>query len=359
MIAADSPIPRPPDARLLVIDERGDVSHAPRARWLDFLERGDVVVANDAATLPASLTGTHAASGAAIELRLAAWRSRMFRSPAEFDAVVFGAGDYRTRTEHRTPPPRINVGDPLVLGPLRATVTQIVAARLVRVRFEMPLAEFWRALAVHGKPIQYAHMRKPLALWDVWTSIAATPVAFEPPSAGFILDWRDVASLPVRGIRFGTLTHAAGLSSTGDANLDRRLPLDEWYRIPEATAKTVERARSDGARVIAIGTTVVRAIEHAARHRGEVRSGEGVATGRIGASTKLRVVDAVITGTHERGSSHHHLLRGFASDRALSAADDALDRHAYRTHEFGDSMLVFRRRGLARAMNERALPAAA
>ena len=294
MIAADSPIPRPADARLLVIDGGGHVLHASRARWLDYLDRGDLVIANDAATLPASLTGWHARSGAAVELRLAAWRSSMFRSPVEFDAVVFGSGDYRTRTEDRAPPPPLEAGDGLIFGPLLATVTQIlVGARLVRVRFDMPLADFWRGLARHGKPIQYAHIREPLALWDVWTTIAAIPAAFEAPSAGFILDWRDLASLPARGIRFATLTHAAGLSSTGDPDLDRRLPLDEWYRIPEATAKAVQQARRHGASVIAIGTTVVRAIEHAARNRDEVRSGEGVATGRIGASTKLRIVDAV------------------------------------------------------------------
>jgi S-adenosylmethionine:tRNA ribosyltransferase-isomerase len=273
---------------------------------------------------------------------------------------VFGAGDYRTRTEDRAPAPLLRVGDRLRFGSLHALITRILAPpRLVRIRFDMPLADFWRGLAEHGKPIQYAHLREPLALWDVWTAVAAMPAAFEPPSAGFILDWRDLASLPARGIRFAALTHAAGLSSTGDRDLDRRLPLDEWYRIPEATANAVRHARSDGARVIAIGTTVVRAVEHAARDNGEVGSGEGVATGRLGPLTKLRVVDAVITGTHERGSSHHDLLRAFASDGALAAAEDALDRHAYRTHEFGDSMFVFRRREHARAANERALPAAA
>ena len=360
MIAANSPVPRPADARLLVIDGDGHVSHAPRAHWLDFLEPGDLVVANDAATLPASLAGMHGASGAPIELRLAAWRSPMFRSPPELDAIVFGAGDYRTRTEDRAQAPRLQVGDALVFGSLRATVTRILApGRLVRVRFDMPLADFWRELARQGKPIQYAHMREPLALWDVWTTVAAMPVAFEPPSAGFLLDWRNLASLPARGIRFATLTHAAGVSSTGDRDLDLRLPLDEWYRIPESTAKAVRRALLDGGKVMAIGTTVVRALEHAARRGDEVASGEGVATGRIDASTKLRVVAGVLTGTHERGSSHHELLRAFASDRALTTAQDALDRHAYRTHEFGDSMLVFRRRMRARARNERALPTAA
>jgi len=343
VIAADSPVPRPTDARLLVIDRDGHVSHAPRSRWLDFLERGDLVVANDAATLPASLTGKHRASGAPIELRLAAWHSPMFRSPPEMDAVVFGAGDYRTRTEDRALAPSLQPGDALVFGPLRATVTQILApGRLVRVRFDMPLSDFWRELARHGKPIQYAHMREPLALWDVWTTVAAMPVAFEPPSAGFLLDWRNLASLPARGIRFATLTHAAGLSSTGDRDLDHRLPLDEWYRIPESTAKAIRRALLDGGKVIAIGTTVVRALEHAAAQPGGVAAGAGLATNRLGKATRLAVVDALVSGTHEPGSSHHELLRAFVADATLDRIDGALESGGYRTHEFGDSVLIER-----------------
>jgi S-adenosylmethionine:tRNA ribosyltransferase-isomerase len=178
-------------------------------------------------------------------------------------------------------------------------------------------------------------------LWDVWTPIASPPVAFEPPSAGFALDWRTIAALRARGIGFATITHAAGLSSTGDIELDKQLPFDEPYDIPQSTARAIARTRESGGRIVAIGTTVVRALEHAAMLGGSVvHAGPGVATERIGPGTSLRVVDAILTGVHEPGTSHYELLRAFADDLTLSAADDEMAAHGYRPHEFGDSVLV-------------------
>jgi S-adenosylmethionine:tRNA ribosyltransferase-isomerase len=181
----------------------------------------------------------------------------------------------------------------------------------------------------------------------VWTSIAGPPVAFEPPSAGFALDWQALAAMRARGVVFATLTHAAGISSTGDEELDRRLPFDEPYRIPPATAAAIRRVRAQGGRVVAVGTTVVRALEHAATRDGRVRAGEGLATQRIGAATRLRVADALLTGTHEPGTSHYELLRAFADDATLGRANDELGARAYRTHEFGDSLLIERAAGAA------------
>src|SRR5205814_6055388 len=94
---------------------------------------------------------------------------------------------------------------------------------------------------------------------------------------------------------------------------------------------------------VAVGTTVVRALEHAAAGDGVVRAGSAVATQRIDAATKLRVVDALLTGTHAPGSSHYELLGAFADERTLHRVDRALEANAYRTHEFGDSVLLFRR----------------
>src|SRR5262249_21954333 len=149
---------------------------------------------------------------------------------------------------------------------------------------------------------------EPLALWDVWTKIAADPIAFEAPSAGFALDWRILAVWRQQGIGFATLTHAAGISSTGDPLLDLRLPFDEPYKIPQQTATAIARAQAKHGRIVAIGTTVVRALESSANADGSVRSGYGVATGRIGRETYLRVVDAILTGLHQPGDSHFELL---------------------------------------------------
>ena len=93
--------------------------------------------------------------------------------------------------------------------------------------------------------------------------------------------------------------------------------------------------------MVAIGTTVTRALEHAARH-GTLRAGDGVADQRIGRGTRLRVVDAIVSGAHEPGSSHHELLRAFADGAVLRRADRALAEQGYLTHEFGDSVLIER-----------------
>jgi S-adenosylmethionine:tRNA ribosyltransferase-isomerase len=343
MIAADHPVQRPPQAKLLVIDKRGEMTHAPRARLVDFLRPGDLVIANDAATLPASLPGEHIPTGAVIEVRLAGRRSLAADDVSYFVAIVFGAGDFRTRAEDRPLPPRLAPGDRLHLGPLLATVDSLLGhPRLIGLRFDGHADAIWAGLARHGRPIQYAHLSTPLALWDVWTPIAGPPVAFEPPSAGFALDWHLLLSMRARGVAVATLTHAAGISSTGDNELDLRLPFDEPYHIPVATARALRRARARGGRIVAIGTTVVRALEHAAMADGQVHAGEGLATQRID-GTRLRIVDAILTGTHEPGTSHYQLLRAFADDATLRRANEALNASHYRTHEFGDSVLLERR----------------
>lgn len=343
MIAADRPTQRPSTARLLHIDEHGRIRHAPRSKLAKFLRAGDLVIANDAATLPASLHGVHVRSGRVIEVRLAGKPSLAERDLQRFTAVVFGAGDHRTRTEDRPLPPSIDAGDELQFAQLSAQVERVLDhPRLITLRFEATPNELWRGLAAHGRPIQYAHLREPLALWDVWTAIAGAPVAYEPPSAGFALDWQMLSEFKDRGIGFATLTHAAGISSTGDVELDRRLPLDEPYCIPVATEQAIALALCEGRRIVAIGTTVVRALENSAAIHGSVAPGEGVATLRIGPETRLRVVDVILSGTHEPGTSHYDLLHAFADKAALRCADEALNRAAYRTHEFGDSVLIER-----------------
>lgn len=329
--------PRTAPARLLVLAADGTIRHVSARDLPELVRPGDVVVANDAATLPASLTGRHAPSGAAIEVRLAGRRSLAAARTRRFTAVLFGDGDHRTRTEDRPLPPPVRSGDRLLVGTLTAAVERVLGhPRLVEIAFEGPLTDIWSGLARHGKPIQYAHVPEPLAIWSTWTRLASIPAAFEPPSAGFVLDWRTVERLRQRGAALATLTHAAGISSTGDPALDARLPLDEPYRIPVATARAIATARAAGGRVVAIGTTVVRALEHAAFPDGRVRPGHGVATGRLGAQTRLRVVDAIVSGTHEAGTSHYELLRAFQPEPALAAMAAALDAGGYQTHEFGD-----------------------
>jgi S-adenosylmethionine:tRNA ribosyltransferase-isomerase len=342
MRAASVPVQRAADAKLLMVNRRGDLEHQPRSEFASLLHPGDLVIANNAATLPASLTGRHLPSGREVEIRLAARKS--LAEIRHFSAVVFGEGDFRTRTEDRPKPPELSPGDTLALGPLRGTVVRVLShPRLISLQFEGSPREIWEGLARHGRPIQYAHVASPLAIWDTWTSIAGPPVAFEAPSAGFVLDWAMLACMTAREIWFETITHASGLSSTGAPELDALLPLDEPYRIPHSAALAIKQVRERRGRIIAVGTTVVRALEHAAAmFHGIIPAGEGLATHRIGASTRLRVVDAILSGAHERGTSHYELLRAFVDDETLSHIGRELDAHEYRTHEFGDSVFVER-----------------
>jgi S-adenosylmethionine:tRNA ribosyltransferase-isomerase len=350
VIAAKVPVQRPADARLLVVDAGGRIAHAARSRFVEFLRSGDLVIANDAATLPASLRGVHAPSGGEIEVRLAARRSLRPEDVHAFSAVILGAGDFRTRTEDRPLPPPMAPGERLALGPLSATVEALLGhPRLVALRFSGSAGHIWAALARRGRPIQYAHVPDPLALWDVWTPIAGLPVAFEPPSASFLLDWKSIHSMRARGIAFATITLAAGISSTGDPELDRRLPLDEPYRISQATASAIVGTRRTGGRIVAIGTTVVRALEHAAGLGDLIRAGDGVANQRVGLSGRLAIVDAILSGTHEPGTSHYELLRAFLDDDALTEVSMVLETSGYRTHEFGDSVLIERQNRAAAA----------
>jgi S-adenosylmethionine:tRNA ribosyltransferase-isomerase len=166
-----------------------------------------------------------------------------------------------------------------------------------------------------------------------------------------VLSWQLLAAIRNHGAKFATLTHAAGISSTGDPELDRRLPFDEPYFIPSATESAVRCTKNSGGRIIAIGTTVARALEHAAVDYRSVRAGAGIATQRIGPTSTLRVTDAILTGTHEPNTSHYEMLRAFASDTILRRASDELASLGYRTHEFGDSVLV------ERALNRLSQPA--
>ena len=132
MIAADHLDRR--GGKLLVVDANGAMRRLKRSELGALFAPGDLVVANDAATLPASLRGTHVASGEPVEVRLAAWIT--LGDLTRFIALLFGAGDYRTRTEDRPAPPPLTAGDRLALGPIEALIERVLDhPRLVVVRF--------------------------------------------------------------------------------------------------------------------------------------------------------------------------------------------------------------------------------
>lgn len=303
------------------------------------LRAGDLLVVNDAATLPASLRG-RAADGAELELRLLG-----VPGGDVWPALLFGSGDWRTQTEDRPRPPAVVPGDVLRFADgLTATVERVwpESARLVDVRFDRAGAPLLAALYAQGRPVQYAYLPEPLALRSFQTPFAARPWAAEMPSAGRVLSATRLAALRRAGIGVASLTHAAGLSSTGDGSLDALLPLPEPYDVPGRTAREVDDARRRGGRVIAAGTTVVRALESATAASGRVEPGVGVARLRVDGAHALRSVDAILTGVHEPGSSHFDLLTAFAPREVLARAHRQAEDLGYLAHEFGDSMLVFR-----------------
>lgn len=342
MTPATWPRDEPVNERLLVVDPRaGDLRDA-RVRDLPrHLAAGDLLVLNDAATVPASLPAS-TRDGAIVELRLA---SRL--TDERWRAVLFGQGDWRTRTEDRSPPPRVEPGDPLHVAPDLVAIVEAVDARhprLLVVRFPPGGAALWAALYRYGHPVQYAHVARGLEVWHVQTPFASRPWAVEMPSAGRPLAWSVLSELRARGVRLGVLTHAAGMSSTGDAALDAELPMPERFDVPPATVQAVARAHAEGGRVVAVGTTVVRALEGcAALHGGELVAGEGTTDLRIDARFRPRVVDGLVTGLHELGSSHRELVQAFAPETLLSRAWSHAEARGYLDHEFGDVCLVLPR----------------
>ena len=345
--------PRTAERLLLVDPARETFADARPEELARLFSSGDLLVMNDAATLPASLAGK-TQRGHPVEVRLLETpparpeRDRVPRNegPCRVEgpvrAALLGAGDWRTRTEHRPAPERLAPGEEIALGAdLRATVESVseLSPRLVTLRFDRSGAALYRALYAHGRPIQYAHVPEPLELWSVQTGYASRPWAVEMPSAGRPLTFEVLLGLKRRGVALATLTHAAGVSATGDPAIDAALPLPERYEIPQATVDAVARAR----RVLAVGTSVVRALEGAVARDGELRAGPGETDIIIRAGFEPRVVDALFTGMHEREASHFDLLQAFAPRALIESAYAHAEEAGYRGHEFGDATLILAR----------------
>jgi S-adenosylmethionine:tRNA ribosyltransferase-isomerase len=324
------------DVRLVVVDpaSAAEPRLEPFAALPRLLRAGDLVVVNDAATLPGSLPGW-TADGGAFELRLS--------GPVEvgrLSGVLLGPGDHRTRTEHRAPPPRIERGDRVAVADLPATVLGAVGRR-VELAVHADGDALWQTLYAKGAPVAYAHRSERLPLWSVQTAYAGRPWAAEMPSAGRPLTWDIVLGLGRAEVAVASLTHAAGLSATGDDVLDRALPWPERYEIPGRTATAVRAAKARGGRVIAVGTTVVRALEAAAHpDGGELRAGSGIATLRLGAGYRPRVVSGLVSGLHVPGESHFELLSVFAPVDRLRRVIALAAEHGLSGHELGDVCLI-------------------
>lgn len=307
--------------RLLISDPLHvtDFSELPR-----HLKSGDLLVLNDAATFPGSVHFQRRG------LRLEA---RFFEKTVRgFKAVLFGPGDFHTRTEDRAPPPWLPLGETLVIAGLHAEIVDVspLSPRLVELAFDATDDEQWAALYAHGHVIQYAHRPHTLPLWAVQNHYGARPWASEQPSAGHALTFELLQQLNV-----ATLTNATGLSATGDARIDAALPFPERYDIPSRTLTAIAAAK----RVIAVGTSVVRALE-AWAVTGEA---SGIATEAIEPDTRLRLVNGLLTGIHSPGESHYRLLGAFLAPQRLRDVTQLATAQHLRPHENGDLALLWRR----------------
>jgi S-adenosylmethionine:tRNA ribosyltransferase-isomerase len=326
-------------AKLLVVDS-GDRTFAD-AHVVDLpaiLKPGDLLVLNDAATLPASLQG-RSPSGESIEIRLA-----QDLGNGLWSAILFGRGDWRTPTELRDPPPPLWPGSTIeISNDFAAEIVQVSLAsyRLVKLRFNRTGPALWSALYAYGKPIQYSYQRDDLPLWSIQTTYAARPWSFEMPSAGQPLTWTLLLSLRRRGVKLARLTHSAGLSSIGDEDLDSKLPFTERYEIPKETVNEVQQTLATGSRVIAVGTTAVRALEGSVRNNGGVlRAGAGETDLILNRSFRPQIVDGILTGIHDPAQSHFRLLRAFVDETTLRRAWRHATETGYLCHEFGDLCLI-------------------
>jgi S-adenosylmethionine:tRNA ribosyltransferase-isomerase len=334
MKAARSPRADKMKERLLVVCE-DEIQDSSIEFLPDYLQAGDLLVVNDAATLPASLHGRDQ-NDSQVEIRLSAQLDDQV-----WQAVMLGAGDWHTPTEERPSPPHLRIGEEVIFSSdFRARVLREdeISGRLLDLEFNLSGAEFWRRIYQYGKPVQYSYMSEDLKLWSVQNVYGSRPWAVEMPSAGHALTWQLILKLMRKGVQIVSLTHGAGLSSTGDTSIDQALPLAEKFDIPKATMEAVKRTKSKGNRVIAVGTSVVRALE-------SVRFGlSGLTDVRLSPAHKLQFVDGLLTGTHDVSESHYQLLGAFLPEPVLLTISQHLEEQDYLTHEFGDSCLILKNR---------------
>lgn len=322
------------NTRLLVFQD-ASIQHHHMADLVELLDPQDVLVVNRSATLPASFQARLTRTKEAFELRLAAFQGPSPHQPLYWQAIALGAGSWRDTTEARGPAPAFQAGDYLQLGEdLFAHVLQVEHQRLLRLRLESK--NLWAALYRQGQPIQYAYHAQPLEIWDQQTLFSGPPLSVEPPSASFAMTAQLWQRLKQRGVKVVSLLHSAGLSSTGDAEVDKLLPLAEWYHIPPETVTAIAQAKQKHQRVVALGTTVMRALESAVDPQGRLVSGEGLSRLHIRPGHPFQVVNSLITGMHEPGSSHMYILKSLCALDLIQKGYQEAQQQGYRDHEYGD-----------------------
>ena len=297
------------------------------------LRAGDLLVVNTSATIPAALPATRA-DGTVVDLHLST------PVPGAADPVHTSP---RWVVELRRAGARFRpagAGERLALpggGSAELVASYLSPGRLWIAALDLP-APLDRYLAQHGRPIAYGHLSRPRPLRDLQTVFADEPGSAEMPSAGRPFTRRVLDDLLARGVQLAPL-----VLHTGVASLDRgERPYPERYRVSATTATRVNAHRAAGGRVIAVGTTVVRALETVAAPDGRVEPGAGWTGLTITPERGVRAVDGLITGWHEPDASHLLMLEAVGGRDLIERSYDAALTAGYRWHEFGDSHLILR-----------------
>ena len=309
----------------LLVATRNDLGLV-HARFRDlprFLSAGDVLVVNTSATLPAALDARLG------EQPLQLWLSR---------PMADGTWLVELRTSERAPYPRPPVGARLDLpggahAELLARFAGSERLSVARVECDAPLEDYLR---LHGRPIRYGYVPEPWPLEAYQTVFAREPGSAEMPSAGRPFTPELVTELVARGILITPVILHAGVSSLEHGET----PSPERFCVPTATARLVNAVHGWNGQVIAVGTTVVRALETVAAADRTVSEGRGWTSLVITPERGIRAVDGLLTGWHERESSHLELLEAAAGRELLARSYAAALEHGYRWHEFGDLHLI-------------------
>ena len=317
--------------RMLVATTDG-LAHATFADLPRYLTAGDLLVVNTTATLAAAVDGRRAGD------RPVTVHFSTPQDDGNWLVELREPGPGHARVRDCRPGERIAL-------PQRAALTLLArypdpgADRLWTASFATGRVEAY--LARHGRPIRYSYVPEQWPLAAYQTVFSREPGSAEMPSAGRPFTPDLVLALITSGVLIAPITLHAGLASLEAGEL----PLPERFTVPGPTAALVNLTTSAGRRVIAVGTTVTRALESASgaaggSEGGPVRSSRGWTDLVLGASRPARVVTGLITGWHDPEASHLDLLQAVAGPALVRAAYAEADNAHYLGHEFGDSCLL-------------------
>lgn len=320
------------DAVRMLVAHRGDgtIEHSTFSLLPTYLEPGDLVVVNTSGTLAAAVTGMDAA-GAVVVVHLSSHLGEDLwvvepRRPSARSSEPWGTGP--------PPPARIRLGEGgaavELLEPYRSS------RRLWVARLTVP-GPVRRWLTVNGRPIRYGYVDRPWPLSYYQNVYVTEPGSAEMPSAGRPFTPDVVTRLVAKGVGVSPV-----VLHTGVASLEAdELPYPERVTVPGPTARQVNATRAARGRVVAVGTTVVRALESAYDESdGAVRALDGWTDLVVTPERGVRVVDGLLTGWHEPEASHLLMLEAVAGPALLDASYRAALAGGYLWHEFGDVHLV-------------------